>query len=100
VYFGSGTAIKRWTAGGSIIKVNDQFVDLGNFVVDPDGSLVTTDRGDNRVFRISSTGTRTIIAGTGGTFGGGDGLPALETAVYGVRGIWFLPNRGYLLATH
>ncbi len=100
VYYGSGTVIKRWTPTGGIIKVNDQFVDLGNFVVDPDGFLVTTDRGDNRVFRIAADGTRTIIAGNGGTFGGGDGLPALESSVYGVRGIWFLPNRGYLLATH
>jgi hypothetical protein len=29
-----------------------------------------------------------------------DGTLALTNGLYGVRGIWYLPNRGYLLALH
>jgi hypothetical protein len=59
-----------------------------------------TDRGANRVYKVSKGGNKTPIAGNGDSTGGGDGWPALSTGLAGVRGIWFLPNGGYLLATH
>ena len=41
-----------------------------------------------------------MIAGNGTTTGGGDGFPALETGLYGPRGVWPVPTGGYLLLTH
>jgi hypothetical protein len=41
-----------------------------------------------------------VLAGNGDTFGGGDGFPALETGLPGVRGVWPVPSGGYFLATH
>ena len=32
--------------------------------------------------------------------GGGDGYPALETGLWGVRSVWPVPTGGYLLLTH
>ena len=32
--------------------------------------------------------------------GGGDGFPALQTGLYGIRGVWSVPTGGYLLLTH
>jgi hypothetical protein len=49
---------------------------------------------------VTAGGERIPIAGDGSTFGGGDGMPALETGLAGVRGIWFHPLGGYFLATH
>ena len=100
VYFASGTVLKKWTPALGVKTVNSSFVELGNLVVDSAGQLVATDRGANLVYRISTNGSRTVIAGNGDVSGGGDGFPALQTALAGVRGVWFLPNAGYLLATH
>ena len=100
VYFASATALKKWTPAGGARTVNNSFVELGNLLVDPAGQLVVTDRGANRVYRVSSDGSFTAIAGNGNTSGGGDGFPALQTGLAGVRGVWFLPNGGYLLGTH
>jgi streptogramin lyase len=100
VYFASGTSLKKWTPAGGVKTIDNAFVELGNLAVDSAGQLVVTDRGANLVYRISSNGSRTAIAGNGGVSGGGDGFAALLTALAGVRGVWFLPNGGYLLATH
>jgi sugar lactone lactonase YvrE len=99
-YVASGKSVKRWTPGAGVKTFENGFVDLGNLVVDPSGRLVVTDRGDNRVYRLSSNGNKTVIAGNGDTTGGGDGELALNTGLWGVRGVWFLPNGGYFLATH
>ena len=101
VYFCAGTKLKKWTPGSGVKNINTSFVDLGNLIVDPQGQLVVTDRGANFVYRVNATtGALTVIAGDGSTSNGGDGFPALNTGLYGVRGVWFLPNGGYLLATH
>ena len=100
VYFASGTALKKWTPSGGVKTLASGFVDLGNLVIDLSGNLVATDRGGNRVYRISKGGNKTAIAGNGNATGGGDGAPALQTGLPGVRGVWFLPTGGYLLATH
>ena len=44
--------------------------------------------------------TKIIIAGNGQATGGGNGFPATETGLDGVRGIWFMEDQSYLLATH
>ena len=77
-----------------------RFVDPGNLLIDSDNNLVVTDRGGNRVYRVNADGSRDPIAGNGTTNNVVDATPALNNGIYGVRGIWFLPNKGYLLATH
>jgi hypothetical protein len=101
VYYCAGTKLKKWTPSGGTKNINTDFADLGNLAMDLKGQLVVTDRGSNCVFRVNvSSGDLTPIAGNGTWSGGGDGYPALETGLAGVRGIWFIPNGGYLLATH
>ena len=101
IYFADGLNIIRWTpAGGFHTMNNKSFVDPGNLVVDSKNSVVVTDRGANRVYRINNDGSRDPIAGDGSAGSVVDGTPALKNGLYGVRGIWFLPNDGYLLATH
>jgi hypothetical protein len=101
IYYCAGTAVKQWTSSGGTKTVRSGFVDLGNLVVSPQGDLVVTDRGANQVYRMPRNGnSQTVIAGNGTAFGGDDGSSALDVGLYGVRGVWFLPNGGYLLATH
>ncbi len=98
-YFASETEIRRWTASNGIKTFRDNFIDLGNLVVDEAGNVIATDRGANAVYRVTSS-NRTRIAGNGTTSGGGDGFAASDTGLAGVRGIWLMPHGGYLLATH
>lgn len=100
VYVACSNHVKKWTPSGGVEIYADGFTSLGNLLVDPDGRLVVTDRGDNRVFRIDSEGNKTVIAGDGTTGGGGSGSPALETGLDEVRGVWFLEDGSYFLATH
>ena len=99
-YFCAGTKLKRWTPGTGVKTLASNFIELGNLVVENDGSIVVCDRGASRVFRVSPAGTVTPMAGNGLPSGGGEGFPALETGLYGVRGVWPVPTGGYLLATH
>jgi sugar lactone lactonase YvrE len=100
-YYCDGPNVKKWRPSSGINAINNKnFVDLGNLVVDSAGSVVVTDRGANRVYRINGDGTRDPIAGTGGTNAVVDGTAVLDNGLYGVRGIWYLPNGGYLLALH
>lgn len=100
IYFADGKKIKVSPSINGTDVVFDNLIDPGNIVFDPLGRLVITDRGANLVWRLESNNSRTIIAGTGSTFGGGDGALATDTALFGVRGVWFLPGGQYLLATH
>jgi hypothetical protein len=72
---------------------------MGNIAVDRDGLPIVTEDTGNRVYRLSANGAKTLIAGNGTTFGGGDGFPALETGLNRVRGVACLPNGGIFLAT-
>jgi hypothetical protein len=59
--------------------------------------------GTPRIFRcpiIRYARNKAKIAGNDSTSGGGDGFPALQTAFYGVRGVWFLKDNTYFLGTH
>jgi hypothetical protein len=100
VWYVGGTAVKMWTAAGGIVTWADGFMSPGNIVQDRNGFVVVTDRSGHRVYRIDSQGTKTVIAGNGTTGGGGDGSPALETGFDEVRGVWFLDDNSYFLATH
>lgn len=99
-YVASNSEIKRWTAEGGVETFATGFASLGNIVMGPDGRLVATDRGANRVYRVDGDGELTPIAGNGSTSGGGDGAPALDTGLDGVRAVWFVPPGGLLLGTH
>ncbi len=99
-YFCAGTRVRKWTPASGVKTLASNFIELGDLIVDTNGNVVVCDRGSNVVVRISPSGTSTIVAGNGTTYGGGDGFPALETGLYGVRGLWPVPTGGYLLLTH
>jgi hypothetical protein len=100
IWYSSGTVIRMWTKSGGITAFAAGFGSLGNFVQAPGGNIVATDRSANMVYWLDNNGAKTVIAGNGTATGGGDGFPALETAFYGVRGVWFLEDNTYFLATH
>jgi len=100
-YYCDGPDVKKWVSGSSPTTINNKgFTDLGNLVVNETNAVVVTDRGASRVYRINSDGSRDPIAGSGETNAVVDGTLVLTNSLYGVRGIWYLPNRGYLLALH
>ena len=99
LYYASGSILKRWDSTNGLVTFVTGFNTLGNIAMDPTGHLVATDDRQHRVYRIEADGSKTSIAGNGSGFGGGDGYLATETALYQVRGIWFLPTGGYFLAT-
>jgi hypothetical protein len=99
-YVCSGTVVKKWVSGVGVTDFSTGYSALGNLVVDPNGNVVVTDRSAHRVYRLDASGNRTAIAGNGGTTGGGDGQLATSTALQEVRGVWFLPNGAFFVATH
>ena len=99
-YFSGTTELMKWTKSKGVQRIASGFTDLANLAVDPSGQLFVTDRGASTVYRVDPDGTVVRVAGDGTSFSGGDGSPALETGWAGVRGIWFVPTGGYLLATH
>lgn len=99
-YVADGKDVLVWRDDEGVSVFARGFADLGNLAMDPNGNVVVTDRAGDRVYRLSSTGAATVIAGNGTPDGGGDGEPALETGLDEVRAVWFLPNGGYFLGTH
>ncbi len=100
VFVASGSRVREWTPERGVVTFVEGFAQLGNLIVDPQGQLVVTDRGAHIVARVDSNGGVTRIAGNGTTGGGGDGFPALDTGLNGVRAIWFLDTGAYFLGTH
>jgi sugar lactone lactonase YvrE len=100
VYLCSLSVVKRWTPDTGVADFSTDYLQLGNLVVDAGGQVVVTDRSAHRVYRLDAQGNRTVIAGNGLTSGGGDGQLATQTALEEVRGVWCMPNGGFLLATH
>lgn len=101
-YVCSGTVVKRWTRTNDVTNFSTGYNQLGNLALDPSGSLVVTDRGRHGVYRLSSSGIPTRIAGNESTVnsvGGGDGGMATLTALNQVRAIWFLPTGAYFVGT-
>jgi hypothetical protein len=99
-YVSSANRLLRWTPGGGVENFLGVFVQLGNLVVDRDGNIIVTDRGDHRVYRVTPDRQFTPIAGNGSRTGGGSGQPALETGLNGVRGVWLLDSGAFFVATH
>ncbi|MDX2431584.1 MAG: hypothetical protein QNK35_11665 [Bacteroides sp.] len=101
IYYASASRIKMWTETGGVSIFSSAYGGLGCIVLDSHGFLVATDRTANLVYRISKDGlTKEIIAGNGSASGGGDNYLATETGLDGVRGVWFLDDNSYFLATH
>ena len=99
-YFCANDRLRQWTPAGGVQTLCSGFTELGTFYVEPGGNLIVADRGANLVYRVLPNGTRTIIAGNGALTGGGEGFPALQTALPGVRGVWAVPTGGYLFLEH
>lgn len=99
ILYCAGTEVRQWDTTNGLSVLVDGFRQLGNLAVDPQGRLAVTDRGASLVYRIESDLTKTVIAGNGLSFGGGDGELATDTGLWQVRGIWFLPTGAYFLAT-
>jgi sugar lactone lactonase YvrE len=101
IYYANGTDVREWTASSGIRVLADGFSGgLANLTVDPQGRVVVTDRTAHSVYRLETDGTKTRIAGNGLATGGGDGQPALETALEEVRGVAFVPSGGFFACTH
>jgi len=101
IYYANGTDVREWTPNGGVRVLADGFSGgLANLTVDPQGHVVVTDRTGHSVYRIESDGTKTRIAGNGFATGGGDGQPAIETAMEEVRGVAFVPSGGFFTCTH
>lgn len=99
-YFCAGTRVRSWTPSGGLRTLASGFTELGTLWVEANGDVLVCDRGGHRVYRISPSGTSSVLAGNGTPSGGGDGEPALATGLNGVRSIWPVPTGGYLLLTH
>jgi hypothetical protein len=111
IYFGSGpgvnlnvTTVNKWTPTGGVSIVSNNFLDVGNILGnESNGDLYITDRNAYRIYKLNTNGVYTVIAGTGYTTnfpGGGEGGPALSTALILPRSIWFIPNGGYFISEH
>lgn len=99
-------AVMKWTPSTGVTELtrlphgsgSDGF-GLGNLDVAPDGSVGITSLGNQLVYRFDE-GNTMVIAGTGSTSGGdGSGSPATTVALNRPRGIAFLPDGSYFLAT-
>lgn len=88
VLFSSGTVVKQWTAATGLTVFASGFVSLGNIAMDASGRLLVSDRGGHRVYAVSTSGTKTPIAGSGAPGAGVSGAAALTTALEGVRAVW------------
>jgi hypothetical protein len=97
-YVSSGTVVKKW-ASSTVTDYATGLSQLGNLVIDSTERVVVTDRNANRVYRIETNGTRTVLAGNGATTGGGDGQMATATGLAQVRGVWLLPTGAFFVGT-
>ena len=101
IYYSSGDKVRKWTAETGLSTYATGFAELGNLTVDPaDNQVVATDRSGHSVYKLFDDGSKQRIAGNGTTFGGGSGQAALLTGLNEVRGVFYHPEGGYLLATH
>ena len=102
--FASGSDLKEWTPSGGVKTLNNNFKELGTFIVDPNGNIIAADRGANKVYFLDATGgnagSRNVLFGDGNTNSVVEGTLAKTNSLYGVRSVWSFPTGGYLLATH
>lgn len=77
---------------------------IGDMVVMPDGSILGSDLGNSRIYRVSPSGAITVFAGAGG--GGfdngysGDGGPAIDAHFVGIEGLTWAADGSLLAVDH
>ena len=76
----AGTGFAGFSGDGVSAKSAQISLPTG-IVVDPNENIIFSDSGNNRIRKISRTGTITTVAGTGVAAFGGDGGPATEAKV-------------------
>jgi hypothetical protein len=64
-YFCAGTRIRKWTPGDGVKTLASNFIELGNLVVEANGDLIVSDRGANRIYRVTPAGARRCTFTTG-----------------------------------
>ena len=101
VYWCALTMLRRWTPSEGVVTLPQVFVDLANLVGDErTGDLYLCDRGQNRVFRLSTNGVLTTLAGNGSTAPRTEGTSVLQFGFNRPRDLWFIPNGGYFICEH
>jgi hypothetical protein len=63
-----------------------------------DGGFLVADKGNNRIRKVSASGTITTVAGTGTAGHSGDGGPATAATLNGPYTVAVTPDGGYLIA--
>ena len=97
----AGTTLYVWDKATGVRALADGFRSLANVHVGPRGQLGVADRDDSRVWLVDrQTGAKTPYAGDGTTDAPKAGALALESGLHEVRGLWFHPEGGALVATH
>lgn len=100
-YVSAGTTLYAWEKSTGVRTLASGFSSLANIHVDPKGQLGVADRGASRVWLIDrQTGDKTLYAGNGSTDDAEGGAKAIDSGLYEVRGLWFHPDGGALVATH
>lgn len=110
IYYCTDKTLRKWTpavGSGPGITLAAGFTECGNIDVAQNGDIYVTDRGSSRVYRVPPDNDRStppvVVAGLGGTEGGGPGRSGEDALTIGfreARGIAFHPAGGYFLATH
>ncbi len=77
----SPTQVVRKVSNGIITTVATQFFNPYDVSVDPGGTVYISDTSQNKIFRLSTNGQVTPVAGNGSTGSTGDGGPALSAAI-------------------
>jgi hypothetical protein len=77
---------------------------IGSMVVTPDGSILGSDLGNGRIYRVSPSGEVSVFAGAGpGGFTNGysgDGGPAIDAHFGGILGLAWAPDGSLLVVDH
>jgi hypothetical protein len=97
---GSGGLGQGGFAGDGGPALAARFDSISDAVETPDGGMLISDTGNNRVRRVSPAGTVTTVAGTGGWLGGfsGDGGLATLAQLSGPSGLAVTASGGVLVA--
>jgi sugar lactone lactonase YvrE len=95
-FYGNGSELKHLFNNSVSIEATG-FLQISDVTVDPDGRTIVTDRVDNRVYRVRSTGSKTAVAGTGFPRGPKAG-EAARVALPGASSVAYLPVGGFLVS--
>lgn len=100
-YVSAGTTLYVWDKDTGVRILANGFSSLANVHVGPKGQLGVADREGSRVWLVDrQSGEKTPYAGDGSIDDAEAGARALESGLHQVRGLWFHPEGGALVATH